>query len=197
MAQERGIKKNIALLQISIKNIAYLEKNLSSAEIIDLLNKIYVKIKTILKDKDANLYKFTGNDFFIIMENIDDDKIKTENTFYLTKEILDKLKKHNDFLAQNHIPKIEYSMALDYGKVSMGKVKFEDSVIPVITGTPFKNTQRAINLNERKNITPLLLTDNIYNKIQHILSEYIISVMGYMKIDDREIYLYGSYEFNK
>lgn len=197
MAQERGIKKEVALLHVSIRNLAYLEENLSSSEIIDLMNKVYVKIKTILKEKNAYLYKFIGSDFFIIMENLEDDKIKLENTFYLTKEIFDKLKKHNDFLKQNHIPEIKYSMVLDYGKVSIGKVKFEDNSHPIILGTPFKNTQRAINLNERKNITPLLLTDNIYNKVQHILSEYMISVMGYLKIDDRDLYLYGSYLFNK
>ncbi len=197
MAQERGIKKEVALLQISIKNIAYLENNLSSAEIIDLMNKVYVKIKTILKGKDAYLYKFIGGDFFIIMDNLKNDKIKLENTFYLTKEIFDKLKKHNDFLKQNHIPEIKCSMVLDYGNVSMGKVKFEDASVPIILGTPFKNTQRAISLNEKKDITPLLLTENIYNKIQHILTEYMISVMGYMKIDDKDLYLYGSYRFNK
>jgi class 3 adenylate cyclase len=197
MGAERGKDRKIALLQISIKNIPFLEKNLSASEMVDLISKVYSKIKTALKERDAYLYKFTGTDFFIIFDDLENDSIKLENTFYLSKEILDKLKKHNDFLNQNHIPKLEYSMALDYGNVSIGKVVFEDTETPFIVGTPFKITNRAINLNERKNITPLLLSDNIYKEVKHILSEYIISVMGFIKIGNQEIYLYGSYQFNK
>ena len=197
MKTGRGSKRKVALLQVSIKNIAYLEDNLSSSEIIDLINKVYNKIKVILKEKDAYLYKFTGSNFFIIMDDLENNKIKLENTFYLSKEILEKLKKHNDFLEQNHIPKIEYSMALDYGNVFIGNVKFEDNSFPIIIGSPFKITNRIITLNEKKNITPLILTDSIYNEITDVLSEYIISVMGLIRIGKKDVYLYGSYQFNR
>jgi class 3 adenylate cyclase len=197
MASTRGKKKKIALLQISIRNISYLEENLSSSELIDMINKVYEKIKTVLKDKDAYLYKMVGENFYIIMDDLENDTIKKENTFYLAKDILEKLKNYNKFLKQHHIPKLEYSMALDYGDVFVGKVKYEEKEQAVIIGTPFKNTNRAIALNEKFNITPLLLTNNIYNEIKHILTEYIISVMGYIKTDTYDLYLYGSYQFNK
>jgi len=194
MSKAVGINKQIALLQLSIKNISFLQKNLSATEFLDLINKIYIKIKNILKN--AYIYKFTGKDFFIVLENIEEIENK-ENAFYFSKEILDKLKKHNEFLRQHHIPEIEFTIALDFGEVIIGKVVYGDTEKTIITGIPFQNTQRMINLNERKNITPFLFTENVYTDVQYLLTEYIISVMGFIKIENRDLYLYGSYQFNK
>jgi len=196
MTEERGKSKKIALLQISIKNIPFLEENLSSPEIIDLINKIYTKVKTIIKTKEAYLYKFTGSNFFIIFNDMHDNK-NLKKAFNTTKEIFEKLKKHNDFLNMNHIPKLDYSYVLDYGDVSVGKVKYEDIEKTILVGTPFRVTNRATILNERRNITPILITENVYQEIKTILSEYLITVMGSIKLYQEDIYLYGSYQFNK
>ena len=120
MSQERGKNIKLALLQISIKNIPSLEEKLAPSEIMDLIDKVYSKIKNIIEDKDAYLYNFIGSNFFIIFNDVEDSKTKIEESFFTSKEILEKLKKHNDFLVMNHIPKLEYSFVLDCGNIISG-----------------------------------------------------------------------------
>ena len=163
-----GKKAEITVMFADIRGFTTISETHTAEEVSQLLNEYFSEIEPVINKYNGVINKFIGDAVLVIFGDPVQDKDHAKKAVKCAYELTNKVKKIQEKWLEEGKPKIDIGIGINTGDAFVGNVGTQNRFEYTVIGDTVNIASRIEGYN-RIYKTHLLISQNTYNKLSHIV----------------------------
>ena len=159
-----GQKREVVILMSDIRNFTPLSENLSSEQIIVILNRYFSYLIDIIRKYRGIIVDFFGDSVLVFFDPLESPvKPVVANAVDCALEMQRTMKKFNEEMSEENLPELQMGIGINAGEVVVGNIGSETRVKYGIVGSPVNITHRIQSVADGDDI---VISESVYKYVK-------------------------------